>query len=203
MHDLPRLARAEHLPDLSPHISRCTRAAPGAPCCCHPTLSLERAPVHHIGAPRLRLPLDGIDGCHAAVSYGWPWQACVDGFKFGAQTGWATALAGVMLRDPLVRQAIRTCDVLVPMPLHPLRLVERGYVLLSAQASRRCTDREENWIVIRLLCAMTGCCALATPRRKAGFHWHNACVTYVKHLLLPPINHPSFMENALCWLMMS
>ena len=99
----------------------------------------------HWCASCLRLPLDGIDGCHAAVSYGWPWQACVDGFKFGAQTGWATALAGVMLRDPLVRQAIRTCDVLVPMPLHPLRLAERGYnqSLLLAQALRRCTDREE------------------------------------------------------------
>lgn len=99
----------------------------------------------HLCAHCLRQPLRGIDGCHAAVSYSWPWQACVDGFKFGAQTGWAIALAGVMLQHPMLRLAVRTCDALIPMPLHPRRLAERGYnqSLLLAQALRACTHKEE------------------------------------------------------------
>lgn len=110
----------------------------------HATSADDRAT--HLCANCLRQPLlCGIDGCHAAVSYGWPWQACVDGFKFGAQTGWAPALAGVMLQHPLLRLAVRTCDALIPMPLHPLRLAERGYnqSLLLAQALRLCTHKEE------------------------------------------------------------
>ena len=86
----------------------------------------------------LRQPLAGIDACHAAVSYAWPWQQCVDGFKFGGQTGWADALARLMLQNPQTLQAIGACDLLIPMPLHPQRLAERGFnqSLLLAKALR-------------------------------------------------------------------
>ena len=75
----------------------------------------------------LRQPLTGIDGCHAAVSYAWPWQQCIDGFKFGAQTGWADVFAALMLQDPYLVDIIRASDYVLPMPLHPLRLAERGF----------------------------------------------------------------------------
>lgn len=96
----------------------------------------------------LRQPLSGIDACHAAVSYAWPWQQCVDGFKFGAQTGWADALAQLMLRHPQILQAIGTCDLLIPMPLHPLRLAERGFnqSLLLAKALRRNASKQLNLV---------------------------------------------------------
>lgn len=63
----------------------------------------------------------------------------MDQFKFNAHTGWAGALANIMLQDPQIVQAIAASHALVPMPLHPLRLAERGYnqSLLLAQALRR------------------------------------------------------------------
>ncbi|MDO4794321.1 MAG: phosphoribosyltransferase family protein [Brachymonas sp.] len=93
----------------------------------------------------LRQPLAGVDTCHAAVSYAWPWQQCVDGFKFGAQTGWAHAFAELMLQNTPAQQALRGCDWLIPMPLHPLRLAERGFnqSLLLAQALRAAAHRQQ------------------------------------------------------------
>lgn len=86
----------------------------------------------------LRQPLAEVDACYAAVSYAWPWQQCVDGFKFGEQTGWAHAFAELMLQNTPAQQALRACDWLIPMPLHPLRLAERGFnqSLLLAKALR-------------------------------------------------------------------
>ncbi len=75
----------------------------------------------------LRQPLAGIDGCHAAVSYAWPWQQCIDGFKFGAQTGWVDTFAELMLQSPPLAHTLRASDYVLPMPLHPLRLAERGF----------------------------------------------------------------------------
>ena len=93
----------------------------------------------------IRQPLAGIDACHAAVSYGWPWQQCVDGFKFGAQTGWASLFADLMVQNPRMVQAIRASDCLIPMPLHPLRLAERGFnqSLLLAKALRASAHQQQ------------------------------------------------------------
>ncbi len=77
--------------------------------------------------------------CHAALSYQWPWRDAIDAFKFGKQPGWAPALAARMAGTPAIVQAVRHSDVLVPMPLHPLRLAERGFnqTLLLTRALRR------------------------------------------------------------------
>lgn len=93
----------------------------------------------------LRQPLAGVDACYAAVSYAWPWQQCVDGFKFGAQTGWAHAFAELMLLNPSAQQALRHCDWLIPMPLHPMRLTERGFnqSLLLARALRAAAHQQQ------------------------------------------------------------
>lgn len=92
----------------------------------------------------LRQPLAGVDACYAAVSYAWPWQQCVDGFKFGKQTGWTHAFAELMLQNTPAQQALRNCDWLIPMPLHPLRLAERGFnqSLLLAQALRTAVHQQ-------------------------------------------------------------
>ncbi len=84
-------------------------------------------------------PLDRLDAVHAALSYQWPWQGCIDAFKFGRQPGWAPALAERMAAQPGIAAAIRQCDVLVPLPLHRERLAERGFsqTLLLARALRR------------------------------------------------------------------
>ena len=82
--------------------------------------------------------MPAVDASFAAVSYRWPWQQCVDVFKFGNQPGWAGALAGLLAARATAVHALQQCDVLLPMPLHPQRLAERGYnqSLLLAQALR-------------------------------------------------------------------
>lgn len=89
-------------------------------------------------------PLDGLDAVHAALSYQWPWQGCIDAFKFGRQPGWAAALAERMAAQPAIVQAVQQCDVLVPLPLHRERLAERGFsqTLLLARTLRRQVARD-------------------------------------------------------------
>ena len=84
-----------------------------------------------------------LDGCYAAVSYAWPWDACIDAFKFAGQPGWAGPLAQLMAGHAPVAHALQNCDVLLPMPLHPRRLAERGYnqSLLLARALRQALAR--------------------------------------------------------------
>lgn len=107
-----------------------------------------RTPSHKcqaaLCADCLRQPLAGVDACYAAVSYAWPWQQCVDGFKFGAQTGWSHAFAELMLQNTPAQQTLRNCDWLIPMPLHPLRLAERGFnqSQLLAQSLRAAAHRQ-------------------------------------------------------------
>lgn len=47
--------------------------------------------------------------------------------KYHAQPGWAAPLAGLLRDSPGVMDAVRSADVLLPMPLAPARLRERGY----------------------------------------------------------------------------
>ncbi len=84
-----------------------------------------------------------LDGCYAAVSYAWPWHPCIDAFKFSSQPGWAGPLAQLMADHAPVAHALRTCDLLLPLPLHPRRLAERGYnqSLLLARALRQALAR--------------------------------------------------------------
>ena len=83
--------------------------------------------------------MPAVDTCLAAVSYRWPWQQCIDVFKFGGQPGWAGALAGLMTARAAIVEAVQLCDVLLPMPLHRQRLAKRGYnqSLLLAKALRQ------------------------------------------------------------------
>jgi ComF family protein len=51
----------------------------------------------------------------------------------------ASRLAHALLEDPAVRRLVATSDVLVPVPLHPRRLRERGFnqsALLASEIGR-------------------------------------------------------------------
>lgn len=69
------------------------------------------------------------DRCVAAADYGFPWDRLITGFKFNGHTEWADLLAGV-LAQALV-QGTQPGDVpatrVLPVPLSPTRLRERGY----------------------------------------------------------------------------
>ncbi|QXL84733.1 ComF family protein [Comamonas sp. NLF-1-9] len=74
----------------------------------------------------LREP-SGLDACVAVVDYGWPWSGLVTQLKFHGAPGVALALAELMRSRPDAREMLGACDALVPLPLAPQRLRERGY----------------------------------------------------------------------------
>ncbi|HEY0823645.1 MAG TPA: ComF family protein [Ramlibacter sp.] len=80
-----------------------------------------------------------LDACLAAVPYAYPWSGLVARFKFSGEPGWAQALGERMLRIPGIAQELERADLLLPMPLAPRRLAERGFnqsLLLARQLDR-------------------------------------------------------------------
>jgi ComF family protein len=71
--------------------------------------------------------LDDPTRCLAAVDYAYPWDRLIARFKFHDEPGWADPLAERMLRAPDAAALMVTADWLVPMPLSPQRLAQRGY----------------------------------------------------------------------------
>jgi ComF family protein len=60
--------------------------------------------------------------------------------KYAGRRRAAARLAEALLEDPAVRALVATSDVLVPVPLHPRRLRERGFnqsALLAEEIARR------------------------------------------------------------------
>lgn len=91
-----------------------------------------------------------LDACLAAVSYAYPWSGLLARFKFSGEPGWAQALGERMLRIPGVAQELERCDLLLPMPLAPRRLAERGFnqaLLLARQLER---GKVETQLLLRL-----------------------------------------------------
>jgi len=68
-----------------------------------------------------------LDRALAAVAYGYPWSLLVQDLKFHQNTARARNMATLMRSTPWVEPAIDTADWLIPMPLHPARLRERGF----------------------------------------------------------------------------
>jgi ComF family protein len=77
-----------------------------------------------------------LDACFAAADYAYPWSSLVGRFKFRAEPGWAAVLAGRMAAVPGVRDELAAAQFVLPMPLAPRRLAERGFnqALLLARA---------------------------------------------------------------------
>lgn len=87
--------------------------------------------------------------CHAAVTWGYPWDGLIARFKFAGQPGWAGNLAGLLLRDAAVQEAVGAAAWLVPMPLAPARLAARGYNQAHQLARRLGPGRSLPGAVIR------------------------------------------------------
>jgi ComF family protein len=89
--------------------------------------------------------------------------------KYQARRRAAARLVEALLEDPAVHTLVATSDVLVPVPLHPRRLRERGFnqsALLARELGRRtgrpaCPD-----VLVRRrdTAAQTGLCAAARRR---------------------------------------
>jgi ComF family protein len=70
------------------------------------------------------------------VSYAYPWSTLLARFKFSGEPGWAQALAERMQAVPGVREEIARANWVLPLPLAPGRLADRGFnqALLLARA---------------------------------------------------------------------
>jgi ComF family protein len=77
-----------------------------------------------------------LDQALAAVAYDFPWSSLMTQFKFQERTGWAGSFAMLMRSAPWVEPALESAHCLLPMPLSPSRLRERGFnqSLLLARA---------------------------------------------------------------------
>lgn len=129
-------------------LHRLSAALPGQCALCHawPASPLCRACTARFVQPRSRcslcaLPLPAgvercgacikdappLDQCLAVVSYEYPWSGLIARYKFGPSPGWSAALARLMRDSPGVAAALDASDLLLPLPLSPQRLRERGF----------------------------------------------------------------------------
>lgn len=101
-------------------------ASPALPLC------LRCEPEHVPLPPHARC----IDGTWAVHAYAGPLLRALHRLKFHRQPAWAGPLGRVLAASPALAQP---WDALVPVPLHPTRLRERGYnqSLLLARFARR------------------------------------------------------------------
>jgi len=90
-----------------------------------------------------------LDACLAACDYAWPWPDCVADFKFHGDTGWAGPLAQLLRAIPSAAALLDACDCVLPMPLAPGRLRERGFNQALELARRLAPGRTD---VALLLC---------------------------------------------------
>ena len=68
-----------------------------------------------------------LDACLAACTYAWPWPECIAELKFRGDAGRAAPLATLLRNAPWVEPALEKADIVLPMPLAPSRLRERGF----------------------------------------------------------------------------
>ena len=91
-----------------------------------------------------------LDACHAAVDYAYPWSGLIGRFKFSGEPGWAHALAERMAAAPGVREELAGAERVLPMPLAPRRLAERGFNQAQLLARALAPDRTESQLLLRL-----------------------------------------------------
>ena len=77
-------------------------------------------------APHFPVP-NGLDDCVAALSYDAPWSALIARYKFAPEPGLARLFAGLLRRDERVGAMLSQIDVVIPLPLAPERLAQRGF----------------------------------------------------------------------------
>lgn len=94
------------------------------PRCQRCALALYQADAPCPACTRLPSPLRH---CVAAVDYGYPWHQAIAALKFHKQPSWAYAMAQLLCLQPACLALLAQADCMLPIPLAPERLRERGY----------------------------------------------------------------------------
>lgn len=110
-----------------------------------------------------------VDGCHAAVSYGYPWSELVARFKFGGEAGWAGSFSDLLLRDAALRDRIAASRWVVAMPLSRERLAQRGFNQAHELARRLAPGKADAHLVVRVRDTASQA-ELDHDRRQANVH---------------------------------
>ncbi|GAA4337062.1 ComF family protein [Variovorax defluvii] len=124
-----------------------TRFAPPAPRCRTCALPLP-AGVAQCGECVLDPP--PLDACLAACAYAWPWPDCIAQFKFQGRAGWAAPLATLLRSAPWVEPSLEQADLVLPMPLAPRRLRERGFNQAHELARRLAPRKTDPRLLLRI-----------------------------------------------------
>jgi ComF family protein len=90
-----------------------------------------------------------LDACFTACTYAWPWPDCIARFKFHGDAGWAGPLATLLRSAPWVEPALEQCDIVLPMPLAPGRLRERGFNQAHELARRLSPVKTDATLLLR------------------------------------------------------
>lgn len=90
-----------------------------------------------------------LDACLAACTYAWPWPDAIAAFKFRGEAGWAGPFATLLRSAPWVEPALEACDVVLPMPLAPGRLRERGFNQAHELARRLAPSKTDATLLLR------------------------------------------------------
>jgi len=88
--------------------------------------------------------------CFAAVAYAYPWSGLVGRFKFSGEPGWAQVLAERMVAVAGVREELAHADLVLPMPLAPRRLAERGFNQALLLARQLAPGKTQAQLLLRL-----------------------------------------------------
>lgn len=140
----PACGRPLSAPGRGPLCEPCWGSLPrhaGAACACGLPLACGQ-PLAGGGAAACGRCRRGRQPFAAGASLGpyeGPLRVAVQQLKYHGRRRAASRLAAFLLEDESIRRLVATSDVLVPVPLHPRRLRERGYnqsALLAAELAR-------------------------------------------------------------------
>jgi ComF family protein len=90
-----------------------------------------------------------LDACLAACAYAWPWPEYIAAFKFRGDAGRAGPLSTLLRSAPWVELALEQADLVLPMPLAPRRLRERGFNQASELARRLAPQKTDAALLVR------------------------------------------------------
>lgn len=91
-----------------------------------------------------------LDACHAGVAYGYPWAQLLARYKFQDDPGWALLFAELLRARPGVQEELAQADALIPMPLAPERLAQRGFNQALELARRLAPGKADAHLLLRV-----------------------------------------------------
>lgn len=125
-------------------IARFAQPRPRCSTCALPLAGSARQCGHCLRHPPL------LDACIAALDYAYPWAGVLAQFKFRGDPAWAAPLARLMRSTPWAEPAIDAADWLIPVPLSPTRLGERGFNQAERLAHALCAQKASPRLLLRL-----------------------------------------------------